>query len=366
MIDSGVIDGAASDCDVIDCAGSDFATRLLQWFDRHGRHDLPWQHPRNAYRVWLSEIMLQQTRVSVVAPYFQRFVDTLPDLPALAAAPLDQIFALWSGLGYYSRARNLHRTAQFCVEQYAGKLPNEFAALIALPGIGRSTAGAILAQAYGLRAPILDGNVRRLLCRHRGVRGWPGAASVQKQLWAIAESLLPSSRLADYTQALMDFGATVCTRSKPACTACPLRTDCVAFQQGLVSQLPQSRPGKILPTREAIVLLLRDDCDRVLLARRPLGGVWASLWSLPEFATREDAGIWLRRHARAELGQAEPLQAIEHGFSHYRLRLHPLQWRNAQARNAIGDTDDLRWQAADQLDGVGLPAPIRKLLQATA
>ena len=158
MIDSGVIDGAASDCDVIDCTGGDFATRLLPWFDRHGRHDFPWQHPRNAYRVWLSEIMLQQTRVGVVAPYFQRFVDTLPDLPALAAAPLDQVFALWSGLGYYSRARNLHRAAQICVEQYAGKLPVEFAALIALPGIGRSTAGAILAQAYGLRAPILDGN----------------------------------------------------------------------------------------------------------------------------------------------------------------------------------------------------------------
>lgn len=344
---------------------SDFAAQLLAWFDIHGRHELPWQHPRSPYRVWLSEVMLQQTQVGVVAPYFQHFVEALPDLPALAAAPLDQVFALWSGLGYYSRARNLHRAAQVCVEQHAGELPQDFDALVALPGVGRSTAGAILAQAHGLRLPILDGNVRRLLCRYRGVRGWPGEAAVQKQLWSIAELLLPSTRLADYTQALMDFGATVCTRSKPVCASCPLRADCVAFNEDLVSQLPQSRVGRILPTREAIVLLLRDGDDRVLLMRRPLGGVWASLWSLPEFATRDDAGFWLRRHARADMEQAEPLQTIEHGFSHYRLRLHPLQWRDAQARHAIGDTDDLRWQAADQLDLVGLPAPIRKLLQAT-
>ena len=360
MIDCNVINS-----DVIDCAGSDFAARLLGWFDQHGRHDLPWQHPRSAYRVWLSEIMLQQTQVGVVAPYFRRFVDALPDLPALAAAPLDQVFALWSGLGYYSRARNLHRAAQLCVEQHVGELPRDFDALLALPGIGRSTAGAILAQAHGLRLPILDGNVRRLLCRHHGVHGWPGETSVQNQLWSIAESLLPSARLADYTQALMDFGATVCTRSKPLCMQCPLHTDCAALRDGQVSRLPESRPGKALPTREAIVLLLRDAEDRVLLARRPPAGVWASLWSLPEFATHKDAGIWLRRHARADMEQAEPLQTIEHGFSHYRLRLHPLQWRNVQARDAIGDTDDLRWQAADQLDLVGLPAPIRKLLQAT-
>jgi A/G-specific adenine glycosylase len=343
----------------------DFAPRLLTWFDLHGRHDLPWQHPRSAYFVWLSEIMLQQTQVGVVAPYFQRFVDALPDLPALAAAPLDQVFALWSGMGYYSRARNLHRTAQICIERHASELPTDFDALLALPGIGRSTAGAILAQAHGLRFPILDGNVRRVLCRHRGVHGWPGDASVQKQLWSIAESLLPSARLADYTQALMDFGATVCTRSRPACASCPFNADCVAWRDGVVSRLPESRPGKALPTREAIVLLLRDDNERVLLARRPPSGVWASLWSLPEFATREEADFWLQRNAHADPQQAESLRTIEHGFSHYRLRLHPLQWRNAQARDAIGDTGDLRWQAADQLDRVGLPAPIRKLLQAT-
>jgi A/G-specific adenine glycosylase len=268
-------------------------------------------------------------------------------------------------LGYYSRARNLHRAAQICIERYAGELPNDFDALLALPGIGRSTAGAILAQAHGMRFPILDGNVRRVLCRHRGVHGWPGDASVQKHFWSIAESLLPSARLADYTQALMDFGATVCTRNKPACASCPLNADCVAWHDGLVSRLPESRPGKALPTREAIVLLLRDDNERVLLARRPPSGVWASLWSLPEFATREEADFWLQRNAHADPQQAESLRTIEHGFSHYRLRLHPLQWRNAQARDAIGDTGDLRWQAADQLDRIGLPAPIRKLLQAT-
>ena len=191
---------------------TDYSDRLLSWFDQHGRHDLPWQHPRTPYRVWLSEIMLQQTQVSVVIPYFQRFVTALPDLQALAAASQDDVLALWSGLGYYARARNLHAAAKTCIELHAGELPRDAAALIALPGIGRSTAGAILAQAWGERAAILDGNVKRVLCRLHGIAGWPGTPAVEKTLWVIAESLLPDARLADYTQAQMDFGATLCRR----------------------------------------------------------------------------------------------------------------------------------------------------------
>ena len=226
---------------------SDFSTRLLNWFDAHGRHDLPWQHPRTPYRVWLSEIMLQQTQVTVVAPYFERFVAALPDLAALAMASQDEVLALWSGLGYYTRARNLHAAARICVEIHGSELPRDIGALRALPGIGRSTAGAILAQAWGERAAILDGNVKRVLCRVHGIEGWPGMAAIERKLWSIAESLLPDSRLADYTQAQMDFGATLCSRADPACVVCPIQHDCIAFHEGRTAELPSPKPGKSLP-----------------------------------------------------------------------------------------------------------------------
>src|SRR5690606_15243844 len=235
---------------------NDFAGTLLRWFDAHGRHDLPWQHPRSPYRTWLSEVMLQQTQVQVVLPYFERFVAELPDLPALAAAPLDRVLALWSGLGYYTRARNLHAAALRCMELHGGELPRDFDALLALPGIGRSTAGAILAQAWGDRHPILDGNVRRVLARVHGIEGWPGTPAVERRLWEIATGELPDARLADYTQAQMDFGATLCTRHEPACDACPLRDRCVAWLSGRVDELPTPKPGKPLPRRSAVVLLL--------------------------------------------------------------------------------------------------------------
>ncbi len=337
------------------------ALRLLAWFDVHGRHDLPWQHPRNAYRVWLSETMLQQTQVAVVIPYFQRFIAALPDLPTLAAAPLDDVFALWSGLGYYSRARRLHEAAQICKRDHAGDLPRDFDALLALPGIGRSTAGAILSQAHGLPYPILDGNVRRVLCRHRGVHGWPGSASTQKKLWRIADENLPDARIADYTQALMDLGATVCTSNKPSCTQCPLREDCIALRDGITARLPETKPSKALPEREVYALIARDRDGRTLLQRRPPTGVWASLWSLPEAQDIDAAKLWLHRHAHADTFEA--LQPIRHTFSHFRLRIHPLLWRDARAGNAIGDTDDLHWQSMDTLTKVGLPSPIRKLLE---
>ncbi len=342
---------------------SDFASRLLAWFDHNGRHDLPWQHPRTPYRVWLSEIMLQQTQVRVVVPYFERFIDALPDVAALARAPQDDVLALWSGLGYYARARNLHAAAQACMQHHDGDLPRDLDALIALPGIGRSTAGAILAQAWGDRFPIMDGNVKRVLTRWHGIDGWPGSAKVEKSLWKLAQTHLPTSRLADYTQAQMDFGATLCTRHDPACTVCPLQQGCIALRDGRVGELPTPKPGKPLPERETIVLLLQDPDGRVLLQRRPPSGIWAALWSLPETTDLTTARDWLRGHVDVDYEQVETLPSIAHAFTHYRLQLHPLHWREVALRMQVADNDDIRWVAAPELVTLGIPAPIRKLLE---
>ncbi len=339
------------------------AAALLDWFDRCGRHDLPWQHPRTPYRVWLSEIMLQQTQVQVVIPYFERFVAALPDVRALAAAPLDEVLALWSGLGYYARARNLHAAARACVQRHGGELPRDFDALLALPGIGRSTAGAILAQAWGDRATILDGNVKRVLARLHGIEGWPGTPAVERQLWALAEAQLPHARLADYTQAQMDFGATLCTRFDPACVVCPLQHACVALQSGRVAELPWPKPGKARPLRQAVVMLLADTDGRVLLQRRPPSGVWAGLWSLPEAPDHATARAWFGECMHGQYDHHEPLPAIDHGFTHYHLQLQPLRWSGVATRARVADNDDLRWVARDALDALGIPAPIRRLLE---
>ena len=344
-------------------SATSFAHTLLRWHERDGRHDLPWQHPRSAYRVWLSEIMLQQTQVQTVIPYFERFDRELPNLRALAAADLDRVFALWSGLGYYARARHLHEAARLCVERHDGELPSDFAALTALPGIGRSTAGAILAQAHGQRFAILDGNVKRTLCRYHGIAGWPGNSAVEKQLWELAENHLPDLQLADYTQAIMDFGATLCTRSDPACVLCPLQSDCVALREGRVEFLPESKPGKPLPERRTLMLLLRDDANRVLLTRRPASGVWSGLWSLPEASDHDGAREFVARNVRVDFENHLALAQIEHTFSHFRLHIVPLQWTNAAPAPRISDNDDLRWQSLSSLTDVGLPAPVRKLLE---
>lgn len=340
-----------------------FASRLLAWFDANGRHDLPWQHPRSPYRVWLSEIMLQQTQVRVVMPYFTRFVETLPDLPALAAAPQDTVLALWSGLGYYARARNLHAAAQACVARHAGELPRDLDALMALPGIGRSTAGAILAQAWGDRHPILDGNVKRVLSRLHGVAGWPGQPKIEKALWQLAHAHLPDNRLADYTQAQMDFGATLCTRHTPACPHCPVQDSCIALQQGRVAELPTPKPGKVLPERERIVLLLRDRHRRILLQRRPPTGVWASLWSLPQADDSAAAQAWFAHHVGPGFDRGDPLPAIAHAFTHFKLSLQPWAWFAITLRAGVRDDQTLRWVAPGELDSLGIPAPIRRLLQ---
>ena len=345
-------------------AHDDLASRLLRWFDVSGRHDLPWQHPRTPYRVWLSEIMLQQTQVKTVIPYFERFVEALPTLPALAAAPGDQVMALWSGLGYYARARNLQAAAQRCVELHDGELPRDIEALTALPGIGRSTAAAILSQAWGDRHAILDGNVKRVMARYHGVDGYPGLPAVEKQLWQHVEAHLPAGRMADYTQAQMDLGATLCTRSDPACVLCPLQDDCVARIQGRVAELPTPKPGKAVPQKHACVLWLENAAGEVLMLRRPPTGIWASLWTLPQADDAAASEDWFAREIRGDFARAESLPPIDHAFSHYKLRLQPLRIRDVALRGRVGDNESLRWVGRDEFAALGIPAPIRKLLEA--
>ncbi|WP_434982309.1 A/G-specific adenine glycosylase [Xanthomonas arboricola] len=344
-----------------------FVLRLLHWFDGHGRHDLPWQHPRAPYRVWLSEIMLQQTQVAVVIPYFHKFVARFPTLADLAAADNDTVMAHWAGLGYYARARNLHAAAWQCVALHDGELPRDFDALLALPGIGRSTAGAILSQAWNDRFAIMDGNVKRVLTRFHGIAGYPGLPAIEKQLWQLATThvaQVPAGRLADYTQAQMDFGATLCTRAKPACVLCPLQDDCVARRDGLVDALPTPKPGKALPEREATALLLENADRQILLQRRPPTGIWASLWTLPQAETDSGMRAWFDKHIDGNYDRADELPLIVHTFSHYRLHLQPLRIGKVALRPAVRDNDDLRWVARADLASLGLPAPIRKLLDA--
>ncbi len=339
-----------------------FAARLLAWFDAHGRHDLPWQHPREPYRVWLSEIMLQQTQVTTVIRYFERFVERFPDVAALAAAPVDDVLALWAGLGYYARARNLHRCAQQVVAEHGGEFPQTVEALCALPGIGRSTAGAILAQAHGARVAILDGNVRRVLARHGAVAGWPGESAVQARLWALSEALLPGARLADYTQALMDLGATLCTTRKPQCANCPVAGDCAAYAQNTVAQFPQPKPKKARPQRSVRVLLARNSTGELLLERRPPVGIWGGLWCPPLLDdVKLASGDWADA-LLASAGKPQPLPAVHHAFTHFDLQLQPLCVQYDPPLQ-LAEPDQRRWVTLDGLAALGLPAPIRKLLE---
>ncbi|MGB4858498.1 MAG: A/G-specific adenine glycosylase [Dokdonella sp.] len=337
-----------------------FAERLLAWFDVHGRHDLPWQHPRDPYRVWVSEVMLQQTQVRTVIAYFEQFVSELPDIESLAVASEDRVFGLWSGLGYYSRARNLRRAAQTVIAEHGGKLPTDIEALQTLPGIGPSTAAAILAQANGQRHAILDGNVKRVLARHRGIDGWPGGSKVQAALWNEAERFTPHDRIADYTQAIMDLGATICIRSRPRCSECPVAADCVARLENRTTELPQRKPRRAIPARATTMLLLRDADGRVLLQKRPPTGVWSGLWSLPEFADRVAADNALQDYGAT---YSKELDAFTHTFSHFRLEIAPLLADVVVPFRAVADAPDLEWYGSEQWSVLGLPAPVRRLLQ---
>ncbi len=338
-----------------------FAARLSRWQAVHGRNDLPWQNTRDAYRIWLSEIMLQQTQVAAVVPYYQRFLAAFPDVAALAAAPLDDVLVRWSGLGYYRRAHHLHAAAQAVVARYGGTFPENAEALQALPGIGRSTAAAIAVFAFGIRSAILDGNVKRVLARHRGVAGWPGAPKVEAELWKVADALLPAGEVECYTQGLMDLGATLCTRSSPRCDACPVAADCVARTQDRVGELPAPRPRKVLPQRAVRVLLIERQGE-ILFEKRPALGIWGGLWSLPECALDDDVAVHVRTRFDATITLLDALPPIAHGFTHFALTLHP-QRATVTHWPARTEASGTLWLTPDDARDAALPAPIRKLLR---
>ncbi|MGE5319793.1 MAG: A/G-specific adenine glycosylase [Hyphomicrobiaceae bacterium] len=336
-----------------------FASRIVRWHRCHGRHTLPWQATREPYRIWLSEIMLQQTQVATVIPYFERFVARFPDLPALAAAREDDVLALWSGLGYYSRARNLHATARILVAEHGGTFPATAAGIALLPGIGRSTAAAIAALAYGQRCAILDGNVRRVLARHGGIAGWPGDKRVETALWQLAESRLPDAAIEIYTQAMMDLGALVCTRSKPACKACPVNDDCVAYAQGRIDELPAPRPKKVLPEKHLQMLLLLDRGE-LMLEKRPSQGIWGGLWSLPELAPDADAASHCRERFGVLALTQQALPQLTHSFTHFKLHIRPVQLQLAPRHSTL--PGQIWMPPGDALDAA-LPAPVRTLVR---
>lgn len=339
-----------------------FADKVLKWFDHSGRTHLPWQQNPTPYRVWISEIMLQQTQVTTVIPYYQRFMQSFPDLLSLANAPSDKVLKHWEGLGYYTRARNLHKAAQIIRDQYAGVFPTTLDQVEALPGIGRSTAGAILSLACHQAQAILDGNVKRVLARYHAVEGYPGQSAVQKQLWAYAEQHLPPARNAAYTQAMMDLGATLCTRNHPACLLCPIQTECQAFKLGKPEAYPSPRPAKNLPEKQAIALMLRNAEGEIALEKRPPTGIWGGLWSFPEFPDEHTALASVTTQPVA----IATLPILTHGFSHFTLHLKPLlvDVQDLQAAtNRIMDRDNWLWYKAGTEFSGGLSSAAQRLLK---
>jgi A/G-specific adenine glycosylase len=336
------------------------AAKLVAWQKRHGRHDLPWQGTRDPYRIWLSEIMLQQTQVATVIPYYQRFLQRFPDVAALAAAPLDEVLRLWAGLGYYSRARNLHRAAQAVVSGHGGRFPRTFDEASALPGIGRSTAAAILVFSGGARYPILDGNVKRVLARLYGIRGYPGDKRVADRLWERAEDLLPKRGVEAYTQGLMDLGAGVCARRRPRCEACPWSAFCVARKRGLVATIPGRKPRKALP-QKATTMLALTRAGEVLLEKRPPAGIWGGMWCLPEAGRdTEVAGYCLRKFGARVLAM-ENLPRIAHGFTHYKLDIFPVRLRVGKQDSHAAEPG-LVWLPLEEAREAAIPAPVKRIL----
>jgi A/G-specific adenine glycosylase len=336
-----------------------FARRLIAWQRAHGRHDLPWQ-VRAPYPVWVSEIMLQQTQVDTVIPYYRRFMARFPSLGDLAAAPEDAVLAAWSGLGYYARARNLHAAARQVMAAHDGVFPRDFEAIQALPGIGRSTAAAIAVFAFGEARAILDGNVKRVFCRLFGVDGWPGQKAVETRLWQLAEAMLPGCDVGAYTQGLMDLGATLCRRARPDCPRCPFADDCVASRENRQGQLPAARPRKELPERATVMLVLRH-AGEILLEKRPQSGIWGGLWSLPECAPGEDATAAARRLGYQAEWLAE-LPGLNHGFSHFRLAIHPCVLAVSHGRDAAEEPGRL-WLTPAEARQAALPAPVRRIIE---
>lgn len=343
-----------------------FAARVLTWFDRHGRKDLPWQQQPTPYRVWVSEIMLQQTQVATVIPYYKRFLERFPDIWNLADAPLDDVLHLWSGLGYYARARNLHRSAQLVRDHFGGEFPLDIDALEQLPGVGRSTAGSILSLAAGQRHAILDGNVKRVLARCFAVAGWPGRSGPLRQLWALTEQLTPALRVAAYNQAMMDLGATICTRSRPQCGSCPLATHCRALSEDAIADYPERKPRRAQPVKSVRMLLIRDPEGQLLLEQRPPVGVWGGLWGPPEVAIDADPAEWCAARLGAAPAACRELPPRRHTFSHFHLEIYPMEillegpgWRVLEGGQRV-------WYNPARPEARGLAAPVARLIQELA
>ena len=339
-----------------------FHERLLDWYDIHGRKDLPWQHDISPYHVWLSEIMLQQTQVSTVIPYYLRFITQYGDITSLASAKLDDILALWAGLGYYARARNLHKAANILVRQHKAEMPFSIDELIALPGIGRSTAGAIMALAHQQKHPILDGNVKRVLARYTAISGWPGKKPVEQKLWKIAESLLPEKRITHYTQAQMDLGATICKRNKPLCLQCPLHEDCKAFQLGTPELFPTSKPKKEIPTRQSHWLIAQSNNGKILLEQRPNNGIWGGLWSFPEFDCPINLVSFSQEKLKVNPEEIQHQTSISHVFTHFKLDITPYLVHSSDNYQKIDNNKIFGWYTIRDALQLGIPAPVKAFL----
>ena len=338
---------------------SEFARRLIKWHRDYGRHDMPWQNTRDPYRVWLSEIMLQQTQVSTVTPYYAKFLTRFPTIESLAAAPVEAVMGLWSGLGYYARARNLHACAQMVMLKHGGEFPHDPEVIAELPGIGRSTANAIANFCFGAQVSILDGNVKRVLARQFGIDGFPGLPAVERELWAVAESLLPKCDADIYIQAQMDMGSTICTRSKPKCGDCPVATSCVAHKENRVSTLPTKKPKRAIPERSVTLLMLVQD-GKVLLELRPPSGIWGGLLSLPELPVDMDASSHAKTALGCRAGKWSSLPLLTHAFTHFRLHISTLRAEVKGEHRLMENTQ--RWLAPNELPEAPLPAPIRTIL----
>lgn len=339
---------------------SDFASRLIAWQRQAGRHDLPWQASRDPYRVWLSEIMLQQTQVTTVMPYYRRFIAQFGDVASLAAAELDDVLASWSGLGYYARARNLHSAAQRIVTEFNGVFPTQLDDIMRLPGIGRSTAAAIAVFCFDTHAAILDGNVKRVLARQFGVVGYPGEKAIGSRLWAMAESLLPPAEVNVYTQALMDMGATLCTRTRPRCEACPVAQTCVALATQQVVSLPTPKPKKTMPHKTTRLIILQH-AGRVWLMKRPPTGIWGGMWSFPELAHDADVMVVCKADWGLQISEHQSLQAFRHVFTHFSLMIQPELISVADLPHQVNQADG-RWLPVAEALQLGIPTPIRSIL----
>lgn len=341
-----------------------FTTHLLEWFDEHGRKDLPWQMDKTPYRVWVSEIMLQQTQVATVIDYFKRFMESFPSVKALADADEDLVLEHWAGLGYYARARNLHKTAKIVAYEFNQAFPKEVEELSALPGIGRSTAGAIRSIAHQHYAPILDGNVKRVLCRYHAIESWPGERATEKALWELAEKHTPQTRCADYTQAIMDLGATLCKRSKPECHRCPMQATCLAFKTEKQHTLPKSKPKKSIPHKQVWALLVESGSG-FLLEKRPPTGIWGGLYSLPEASPElnlEELEYYCEDKLNLNVEMIEQHQSIHHTFSHYKLEIKPVKFRLINRKHEARSDESLNWLNDTQIRSVALPAPVSNYL----